>query len=160
MNRIAQLSPHLAVTGALTPQDIAEAAAMGFRSILSNLPDGESAVYPTSREEAELAERAGLGFRHIPATKVDVLSERVVDGVAGALAALEAPVLMHCASGVRSAIAWAAAASRAQSPDDVLAALRAAGFNLDQIREDLAAQHDPGHVSPVPPALKVPSGGG
>jgi sulfide:quinone oxidoreductase len=160
MNKITQLTPHLAVTGGLLLEDVAEVAAMGFRSIVSNLPDGESAAHPTSRQVAQSAERSGLGYRHIPTTKADVFSDRVVDGVAEALSTLEAPVLMHCASGLRSAVAWAAAAARSQSPDDVLVVLRAAGFNLDAIRDDLAEEHDPGHDSPVAPALRVAKGSG
>ena len=159
MNRIVHLTPNLAVTGTLLPADVAEVAALGFRSILSNLPDGEQAVAPGSADEARLAEAAGLAFRHVPTTKIDVFSPRVVDGVAEALADLPTPVLMHCASGLRSAIAWAAAAARGQPVEDVLGVLRGAGFQLDAIRDDLDEQHDPGHVSPLPPALKVPSTG-
>jgi hypothetical protein len=64
-------------------------------------------------------------------------------------------VLAHCASGLRSAVAWAAAAARAQSVDAVLAKLAAAGFNLEGARQELEDQHDPAHVSPIPPALDV-----
>ena len=81
MNKVTHITPHIAVTGALQPADFAEIAAAGFKSVLSNLPDGESAAYPTSPQEAELAARPGLGFRHIPTTKADLFTERVVDGV-------------------------------------------------------------------------------
>ena len=155
MNKIAYLTPNVAVTGALRPQDVSQAAAMGFKSIVSNLPDGESRAHPTSREEADLAARAGLGFRHVPTTKADVFSDRVVDGMVEALGTLEAPVLVHCASGGRSAIAWAAAASRFQPVEKVLGALRSAGFNLDAIRDDLIGQGAPGHAGPIPPALEA-----
>jgi uncharacterized protein (TIGR01244 family) len=141
MNRIVQITPHFAVTGALQPDDIARVAALGFKSIVSNLPDGESQVHPTSRREAELAAAAGLGFRHIPVTKAEAFSDRVVDGMTEALRELEGPVLAHCASGLRSAIAWAAAAARSQPVDAVLAKLAAAGFNLKPLRADLEEQH-------------------
>jgi uncharacterized protein (TIGR01244 family) len=144
MNRIVQITPHFAVTGALQPDDIARVAALGFKSIVSNLPDGESQVHPTSRREAELAAAAGLGFRHIPVTKAEAFSDRVVDGMTEALRELEGPVLAHCASGLRSAIAWAAAAARAQPVDAVLAKLAAAGFNLEPLRDDLEEQHTGG----------------
>jgi sulfide:quinone oxidoreductase len=153
MNKITHLTPHFAVTGALAREHLVEAAAMGFKSIVSNLPDGESAAYPTSRQEAELAANAGLGFRHIPATKADIFSDRVVEGTTEALSVLEGPILAHCASGLRSAIAWAAAAARVQSPDRVLETLQAAGFNLDAIRDELVAQHDPQRTGAIAPAL-------
>ena len=44
MNKIVHITPHFAVTGALRP-DFAQAAALGFKSIVSNLPDGEVAVH-------------------------------------------------------------------------------------------------------------------
>ena len=128
MNKITHLTPHFAVTGALQPSDFAEIAAAGFKSVLSNLPDGELPAYPTSRQEAELAARAGLGFRHVPTTKTDLFTDRVVDGVGDALRELPGPVLAHCASGMRSAVAWATAASRSQPVDRVLA--RAEGRRL------------------------------
>ena len=155
MKKIVHITPQFAVTGALQPENFAEAAALGFKSILSNLPDGESPAHPTSLQEAQHASDAGLGFRHIPVTKAEVFSERVVGGTAQALGELEGPVLAHCASGLRSAVAWAAAAARAQSVDAVLAKLAAAGFNLEGARQELEDQHDPAHVSPIPPALDV-----
>ena len=48
MNKITQITPLFAVTGAMRPEDFAAAAAAGFKSVLSNLPDGESAAHPTS----------------------------------------------------------------------------------------------------------------
>ena len=155
MKPIVRITPHFAVTGAMQPADFAEAAALGFKSVISNLPDGELAAYPTSRQEAEVAADAGLGFRHIPVTKAELFSERVLRGTAEALGELAGPVLAHCASGVRSAAAWAAAASRGQPVDAVLARLAAAGFNLEALREELEDQHDPGHVGPIPDTLKV-----
>ena len=82
-------------------------------------------------------------------------TSRVVDGVGDALRELPGPVLAHCASGVRSAVAWAAAASRYQSADRVLEALSAAGFNLEAVRGELESLRDPGHAGSIPPALKA-----
>jgi uncharacterized protein (TIGR01244 family) len=158
MPKIISITPSFAVTGALQPDDFAAAAEAGFRSVLSNLPEGESAAHLTAAEEARLAAQTGLGFAHVPATKHDVLSEPVVDGVANALSVLPAPVLAHCASGLRSAVAWAAAAVRGQPVDCVLKRLAAAGFNLTGIRDQLEDEHDPGHMSPIPAALDADCG--
>jgi uncharacterized protein (TIGR01244 family) len=155
MKRIVRITPHFAVTGALEPADFEAAAALGFRSIISNLPDGELAASPAAAREAELAAEAGLGFRHIPVTKAEAFSERVVGGTTAALDALEGPVLAHCASGLRSAIAWAAAASRGQPVDAVLQRLAAAGLDLEGLRHELEDQHDAGHTNPIPRALDV-----
>jgi sulfide:quinone oxidoreductase len=153
VNKITNLTPHFAVTGALQPADFPGIAALGFKSILSNLPDGESSRYPSAPEEAELAKGAGLGFRHVPAIKSEVLSDRVVDGVGRALAELEGPVLAHCASGLRSAIAWAGAAARTQPADCVIAALKNAGYDLAALRDELEDQRGRAHPAAMPAAL-------
>jgi len=153
MNKITQITPHFAVTGALLPEDFAEVAAQGFKAVLSNLPDGESSRHPSGAEEAKLAADAGLGFRHIPATKAEVFSERVVDAMSAALGELQGPVLAHCASGVRSALAWAAAAARSQPAGCVLAVLADAGLDLSAIRDELEGQRDPTRSGRIPVAL-------
>lgn len=153
MNRIVPITPLFAVTGHLAQEDFAAAAAAGFRSVISNRPDGESPAYPDSSASAALAAAAGLGFRHIPATKFEVFSDRVVGGMTESLGALPGPVLAHCASGMRSAVAWAAAAARTQDAECVLRAMRAAGFNMDALRDELAAQRTSDARTVTPPAL-------
>lgn len=154
MDKITYLTPGFAVTGALQPDAFAQAAALGFKSILSNLPDGESNSYPSAAEEKELAARAGLGFRHVPVSKSEAFDERVVGGVSQALSELEGPVLAHCASGLRSAIAWAAAAARTQPADCVMAVLNDAGFDLEPLRDELEEQYGRAGPATRPAALE------
>jgi uncharacterized protein (TIGR01244 family) len=153
VNRITFLTPQFAVTGALRRSDFSEIAAQGFRSVLSNLPDGEVQQYPSALQEADLAALANLGFRHVPATKGEVFSDRVVDGMIEALTELEGPVLAHCASGMRSAIAWAAAAARSQPADCVIKALKSGGFDLEAIRDELEDQAGRALSAGIPAAL-------
>jgi uncharacterized protein (TIGR01244 family) len=138
------LTPHIAVAGALTAADFAAAKAQGFKSIVSNRPDGEEPGQLTAAQEAELAAAAGLAFRHVPATRFDLFSEGVVDAMAAALADLDGPVLAHCKSGLRSAYAWAAAAARTTPLEDVTAALAAAAIDPDPVCHELAARADRG----------------
>ena len=153
MNKITPITPQFAVTGALAPQDFAEIRAMGFKAVVSNLPDGEHPAYATAAQAAAAAGEAGLAFRHIPTTKFDVFSERVVGGMQAALSEFEGPVLAHCASGLRSAAAWAGAAARYQGADRVLAALRRAGFDMAPLRDELQAQNGAGYDGEIPAAL-------
>lgn len=153
MPKITYITPGFAVSGALEPADFAKAAATGFKAIVSNLPNGESTRHPSSTAEAELAAEAGLAFRHIPATKHDVLGDRVVDATGRALSELEGPILAHCASGLRSTLAWAAAAARSQPADCVIATLKVAGFDLAALRDELEQQRGRAHAASIPPAL-------
>jgi sulfide:quinone oxidoreductase len=153
MQRIVFLTPQFAVTGGLGREDFARVAAQGFRSVLSNLPDGELRQYPAAAEAAQLAARAGLGYRHVPVIKSEIFSDRLVEMVSRALAELEAPVLAHCASGLRSAVAWGAAAARSQPADCVISALKRAGFDLAAVRDELEGQYGRAHSNPIPAAL-------
>ena len=139
MQPIAFLAPDLAVTGALSPADFAEIAAQGFRTVISTRPDGEDSSQMTRAEEAVHAWRSGLGFRHVPAAKHEVLEERVINRMEDALLGLQGPVLVHCKSGQRSAILWAAVRARHEPIDAVMTSLRAAGLDLEVLREDIAA---------------------
>jgi sulfide:quinone oxidoreductase len=142
MPPITYITPRFAVCAALTPEDFADVARLGFTAVISNRPDGEDAGQLAARQEAALAWRAGLKFRHVPATKLDLMTDEVVEGMAEALAGLDGPVLAHCKSGVRSAIVWAAASARSQPVDCVLDALTKAGLDLDFLRDDLEQQAD------------------
>jgi uncharacterized protein (TIGR01244 family) len=94
----------------------------------------------TARHEAVLAWRAGLAYRHVPATKHQVLDNDVLEAMADALSELPGPVLLHCKSGQRSAIMWAAASVFGGfALECALAAAREAGFDLDPLSEDIAA---------------------
>jgi sulfide:quinone oxidoreductase len=151
MNKITHITPQFAVTGALAAEDFPHIRRMGFRSVISNLPDKELGAAPTGAQEADLAGDQALAFRHIPTTKFDIFTDRVAGGMQEALSDLEGPVLAHCASGLRSAAAWAAAAARLQPADCVIEALQRAGFNLAALRDELQAQNtgaSPGHIPP------------
>ena len=155
MKKPIYITPEFAVSGALSAEDFAQVAAMGFKSILSNLPDGESAAHLTSRQEVALAAQAGLEYRHVPAVKLDLFSERLIETMDSSLRLLPRPVLAHCASGLRSAIAWAAVAARTQPTESVLAKLRAAGLDLEMIRDDLDAIRGQGRSAQPRPMLEM-----
>jgi uncharacterized protein (TIGR01244 family) len=140
MDIIRPLTLGYAVTGVMQPDDFADAARRGFRSVISHRPDGEEPGQLTAVEEAALAAAAGLAFRHIPVSKVEQFSNAVVDGTAGALAELPGPILAHCKSGLRSAIAWAAVTARVEPVDAVIATAARAGLSLEPIRDELEAQ--------------------
>jgi sulfide:quinone oxidoreductase len=142
MQPVVYLSPAFAVTSALTAADFAEAARLGFRSVLNHRPDGEEDGQLPALAAARHAAAAGLGYRHLPASKLDLFTDEVVEGMIEALRGLDGPVLAHCKSGLRSAIVWAAAEARRRPVEEILAVLRGAGFDLDFLRDELDTQAD------------------
>lgn len=158
MTKFAQLSPALAVAGALTSEDFAEAARLGFKSILNNRPDYEEANQLTAREEAALAWRAGLAYRHVPVVKHEVLDAHALDAQEQALGSMPGPILVHCRSGLRSTIMWAALSVRAGAPiDEVLSAAADAGQDLSGLRDEIeaAAAAEQIGLESVAPAARV-----
>jgi sulfide:quinone oxidoreductase len=153
MTRIIHITPQFAVTGVLFADDIVKLAGLGYRSILSNLPDGERPNQLPSAREASLAAAAGLSFRHIPVRKADIFLAPVVVAVRQALAVLPGPIVAHCASGQRSALAWAAAAAGYHSVDRVLAHLARVGLPFEALREELASLPGPPAGALLPAAL-------
>ena len=102
---ITQITPEYSVSPQIEPEDVAGIAALGFRSILCNRPDGEGADQPgADRIEAE-AERLGLAFAFVPVISGQISEDNVADFKA-ALAALPAPVLAYCRSGGRCQNLW------------------------------------------------------
>lgn len=141
MDRIVFITPAVAIAGAVTGSDFAGIAGHGFKSVVNNRQDGEDAGQLTTREEAVHAWRAGVAYQHVPAFKHELFEDHVVEQMMDALANLPGPVLVHCKSGLRSAILWASASVRSGEPlDCVLATAKAAGFDLEALREEIAGQ--------------------
>jgi uncharacterized protein (TIGR01244 family) len=139
MSRFAFLSPTLAVAGTLSPTDFAEAALLGFKTIINNRPDGEEAGQLTAREEIEFSRQAGIAYIHVPAAKHEVLDDHVLVPFGDALATASVPILLHCRSGLRSTIMWVAVSVENGMPlDAALATAKAAGHDLTAVREEIA----------------------
>jgi uncharacterized protein (TIGR01244 family) len=118
----------------LAPQDIARAAAEGFKTIICNRPDGEEPGQPPTAAVQAAVEAAGLNFRAVP------FRGPPPPGAVGATAELleEAPrpVLAYCRSGRRSIMAWAMAQALvgARRPDEIIALAAKAGYDLEGAR--------------------------
>jgi len=96
------LTPDLCVAPQLTPAAMAEAAAMGFRSVVNNRPDFEHGPdQPTSAEIEAAARAAGLEYRHLPVAG-GYQSPEEIAAFAALLAELPRPLLVFCRSGARS----------------------------------------------------------
>ena len=113
--------------------DVAEAGRQGFRTLISNRPDGEEPGQPSASEIGAAAVAAGLAFHHIPVrgapTPDQVEETRIV------LQDAEEPVLAFCRSGTRSIVAWSLsqATSGAMDRGDLVSLGRQAGYDLSGV---------------------------
>jgi sulfide:quinone oxidoreductase len=132
-----RLDDSIAVSPQISLGDVARAAREGYRSIISNRPDGEEPGQPKAAAIQAEAERNGLAFAHIP-IESGKAGDQDADAMKAALATLPGPVLAFCRSGARSTTLWALA-----NADD--------GEPCDLIGRAAAADHD---IAALEPALR------
>ncbi len=65
---LKRISDALSVSGQISPADVAELKAKGFRSIICSRPDGEGVDQPTFEEIHQAARAARLEARYLPVT--------------------------------------------------------------------------------------------
>ena len=130
MADIRSVTPEFATAPQLAPADMAEAAALGFRLVINNRPDGEAPAQPTSAQMEAAARAAGMNYVAIPFAGLPP-SPQQVEAVRRAVASADGPVLAFCRSGTRSINAWAMGQAQDGRDPAELARLGAAvGYDL------------------------------
>lgn len=137
---IRQLTPEFAVAPQITVADVAEAARLGFRTLVCNRPDGEAADQATFGAIAEAAEAAGMAVHFLPVDNRVGLTLDTVEALETVLAEAEAPVLAYCRSGTRSTFAWGLAMARSAEIDTLIAAAARGGYDISRLRPAMAAR--------------------
>lgn len=106
---VRQVANDVCVAPQLTPDAMAAAAAMGFRSVVNNRPDFEGGPdQPASRDIEAAARAAGLEYRYLPVASGYQTPDDAAR-MARLLAELPRPMLLFCRSGARSANLFAQA---------------------------------------------------
>jgi uncharacterized protein (TIGR01244 family) len=96
------IAADVCVAPQLTPEAMAEAARIGFKSVVNNRPDFEEGpTQPTSAQIEAAARAAGLQYRHLPVSPAHQTPEDAA-AMARLLDELPRPMLMFCRSGGRS----------------------------------------------------------
>ena len=76
---IRPLDEALSASPQIAPEDLPAIAAQGFRSVISNRPDGEEPGQPTAEALRQAAEAAGLAFAHVPVVGGAISDQDVAD---------------------------------------------------------------------------------
>jgi uncharacterized protein (TIGR01244 family) len=96
------IAADVCVAPQLTPEAMAEAARLGFKSVVNNRPDFEEGpTQPTSAQIEAAARAAGLQYRYLPVSPA-YQSPQDAAAMARLLQELPRPMLMFCRSGGRS----------------------------------------------------------
>lgn len=133
MTEFRRVTDQLSVSPQITLEDLPRAAAMGFKLVINNRPDGEDPSQPSSAAVEAAARAAGLQYAYIPVrggpTQDQVAEERSI------LENSEGPVLAFCRSGTRSIITWSLgeAMDGARSRDELVELGLEAGYDLNGV---------------------------
>ncbi len=108
---VRAVAPDVCVASQLTPTAMAEAARLGFRSVVNNRPDFEHGPdQPTNAAIEAAARAAGLEYRFLPVDGGYQSPEQIA-AFAKLLQELPRPILAFCRSGARSTRLFMAAQS-------------------------------------------------
>ncbi|MCV6585340.1 MAG: bifunctional protein tyrosine phosphatase family protein/NAD(P)/FAD-dependent oxidoreductase [Marinibacterium sp.] len=132
-----RISPELAVSPQIAASDIAAIRQAGFRSIICNRPDGEGADQPGFDEIAAAARADGIEALYLP-VQSGMVHDADADAFGKALGDLPGPVFAYCRTGTRSATLWSLSQAKVLSIPDILAATRAAGYDMHGVTRRIA----------------------
>lgn len=105
------LTPEVCVAPQLTPEAMADLAALGFKAVINNRPDFEEGPQqPTAAQIEAAARAAGLAYAHLPVQPA-FQSPQEIARMAELLAALPRPLVAFCRSGARSTRLFTAASA-------------------------------------------------
>jgi sulfide:quinone oxidoreductase len=124
-----RVTDELFVSPQITAAEVKEIAAAGFRSIVCNRPDGESADQIAYAEIEAAAKAAGLEIVWQPVVSGAVQDddgERFGEIVAG----LAEPVFAYCRSGTRCIMLWSLSQAKMRSSDELVRIAAEAGYDL------------------------------
>lgn len=99
---ITKVTEDYSTSPQITPNDIAEIAQLGFKTIINNRPDLEGGVdQPTSNALAEAAKQHGLQYVYIPVMPNQIQDSHVVN-FTKAFSDAPKPILGFCRTGNRA----------------------------------------------------------
>ena len=135
---IRQITPRFFAAPQISAEDMPNIAAAGIKRIICNRPDIE---VPPSHQAAAIevaALGAGLEFVCLPLTHQTLTPDVIAQNHALA-EECDGPVLAYCASGTRSTIAWALAATAELPIEEILTLAGRGGYDLSTMRPMLEA---------------------
>lgn len=126
------LTDQLSVSPQIQPDELPQLARQGFRTLICNRPDGESADQPGHQALAEAAAGLGLRLHYLPVTpgQLDAAS---VAGFGKLLAEEPGPILAYCRTGTRSTMLWALSQAGRQPAAQLLQTAQDAGYDLSAL---------------------------
>ena len=134
-----KINDNLSVAPQIRPTDVAKIAALGFKLIVCNRPDGEERGQPRFSEIEEAAMKHGLEFEYQPVVSGQMSpqeAERFRDTCKNA----EGAVLAYCRSGTRCTILWALSEVGRLPAEEIIETAQRAGYDISGLEPALRAK--------------------
>jgi uncharacterized protein (TIGR01244 family) len=102
---IRKIDDKFSVTGQITPEQVKDVSAAGFKAIICARPDNEEGGQPSFDAVARAAEAEGIQIVHIPVS--GMLGEGQIIRFHDAWEKMQKPILGYCRSGARAGSLYA-----------------------------------------------------
>jgi sulfide:quinone oxidoreductase len=136
---IRRIDETISVAPQLSVDDIAEAAKLGFRTLVANRPDGEEPGQPAMADIEAAARDTGMDWVYLPVESGNIL-DNDVDRFDAMIREAEKPVLAFCRSGTRCTVLWALSSARSKPAQDIISKARSAGYDIGGLAPRMAEQ--------------------
>ena len=123
------INPQISVAPQVKPEDMADFAQQGFRSVICNRPDGEGADQPSFEEIEAAAGKLGMEARYLPIVAGKV-GDTDAEEFGRLMESLPKPILAYCRTGTRSATLWSLSQAEKLPLSDILSKTKAAGYDM------------------------------
>lgn len=137
--KLAILTPDVTALAQPSEEEIRELVDRGYRSIISNRPDGEAPDQPSWATLKAAALARGMEAVHIPVVASQIGAADIL-AFRNALERLPKPIAAFCRTGTRSALLWALANVDGMTAEDRLEIAAKQGYDLEPFRARLAQE--------------------
>ncbi|MGO2134086.1 TIGR01244 family sulfur transferase [Marinobacter sp.] len=138
---IRKIDDTISVAPQITYTDVAEAARLGFRTLVANRPDKEEFGQPAMADIEAAALENGMTWVYMPVESGNI-SDEDVDRFGAMIQDSEKPVLAFCRSGTRCTVLWALNAVRTSPAQDIFDKARSAGYDISGLAPRMAQQSE------------------
>ena len=132
------INSQISVAPQVKPEDMADFAQQGFRSVICNRPDGEGADQPSFEEIEAAAGKLGMEARYLPIVAGKV-GDTDAEEFGRLMESLPKPILAYCRTGTRSATLWSLSQAEKLPLSDILSKTKAAGYDMGGVARRLPA---------------------
>ena len=123
------INSQISVAPQVKPENMADFAQQGFRSVICNRPDGEGADQPSFEEIEAAAGKLGMEARYLPIVAGKV-GDTDAEEFGRLMESLPKPILAYCRTGTRSATLWSLSQAEKLPLSDILSKTKAAGYDM------------------------------